>query len=53
MIDLPFIWAGLIAFAVECYQNGLLGPEDTDGLELRFGDGRTFGGRGDRQRRRR
>jgi len=29
---------GLIAFAIECYENGLLGPQDTDGLELRFGD---------------
>jgi len=30
---------GLIAFAVECYENGVIGPEQTDGLELRFGDG--------------
>jgi len=26
-----------IAFAMECYENGLLTQEDTDGLELRFG----------------
>ena len=25
------------AFAVECFENGLLGPDDTDGLELRWG----------------
>jgi aldehyde:ferredoxin oxidoreductase len=27
-----------IAFAMECYENGLLTKEDTDGLELRFGN---------------
>jgi aldehyde:ferredoxin oxidoreductase len=27
-----------IAFAIECYQNGLLTAEDTGGLELRWGD---------------
>ncbi len=27
-----------IAFAIECYEKGLLGPEDTDGLDLRWGD---------------
>lgn len=27
-----------IAWAMECYEAGLLTPEDTDGLELRFGD---------------
>ena len=27
-----------IAFAMECYERGLIGPEDTDGLDLRFGD---------------
>lgn len=26
-----------IAFAMECFEHGLIGPEDTDGLELRFG----------------
>ncbi|MDH7487422.1 MAG: aldehyde ferredoxin oxidoreductase family protein [Anaerolineae bacterium] len=26
-----------IAWAMECYENGLLTPQDTDGLELRFG----------------
>jgi aldehyde:ferredoxin oxidoreductase len=29
--------AGTIAFAMECFEHGLLGPADTDGLELRFG----------------
>jgi aldehyde:ferredoxin oxidoreductase len=28
---------GMIAFAMECFENGLLGVADTDGLELRFG----------------
>ncbi len=28
-----------IAFAMECYERGLIGPDDTDGLELRFGNG--------------
>jgi aldehyde:ferredoxin oxidoreductase len=28
---------GTIAFAMECFENGLLTTEDTDGLELRFG----------------
>jgi len=27
-----------IAFAMECYENGLLTPEDTDGLRLEFGN---------------
>ena len=27
-----------IAFAMECFENGLLSGEDTDGLELRFGN---------------
>ncbi len=27
-----------IAFAVECFEHGLIGLEDTDGIELRFGD---------------
>ncbi len=27
-----------IAFAMECYENGLLNLEDTDGLDLRFGN---------------
>jgi aldehyde:ferredoxin oxidoreductase len=29
---------GTIAFAVECYQNGLLTQQDCDGLELEFGN---------------
>jgi len=28
----------LIAFAMECFENGLLTLEDTDGIELRFGN---------------
>lgn len=28
-----------IAFAIECYQKGLITDVDTDGLKLRFGDG--------------
>ena len=28
-----------VAFAVECYENGLITKEDTDGLELRWGNG--------------
>jgi aldehyde:ferredoxin oxidoreductase len=28
-----------IAFAIECYEKGLLTKQDTGGLELRFGDG--------------
>lgn len=27
-----------IAFAMECYENGILTKEDTDGIELRFGN---------------
>jgi aldehyde:ferredoxin oxidoreductase len=27
-----------VAFAIECYQNGLITKEDTDGLELTWGD---------------
>lgn len=27
-----------IAFAMECYERGLIGPEQTDGLDLRFGN---------------
>ena len=30
---------GLIAFAIECYERGIIGPAQTGGLELRFGDG--------------
>ena len=28
-----------IAFAMECYENGILTKEDTDGIDLRFGNG--------------
>jgi aldehyde:ferredoxin oxidoreductase len=27
-----------IAFAIECYEKGIIGPENTDGLELSWGD---------------
>jgi aldehyde:ferredoxin oxidoreductase len=27
-----------IAFAIECFERGIIGPEDTGGLELSFGD---------------
>ena len=38
-LGLDSISAGnCIGFAMECYQRGVIGPEDTDGLELRFGD---------------
>jgi aldehyde:ferredoxin oxidoreductase len=26
-----------VAFAIECYERGLIGPEDTEGIELRWG----------------
>ncbi len=29
------------AFAIECFQNGLLTKKDTDGLELNWGDGKS------------
>jgi aldehyde:ferredoxin oxidoreductase len=29
---------GTIAFAMECYEHGLIGPADTGGLELKFGN---------------
>ena len=28
----------IVAFAMECYENGLITKEDTDGLEVRFGN---------------
>ncbi len=28
----------LISFAMECYENGILGMEDTEGIELKWGD---------------
>lgn len=31
-----------IGFAMECFEKGLLTPEDTDGIELRFGDDRAM-----------
>lgn len=38
--SLDTIDAGMsITFAMECFENGILTKEDTDGLELRFGNG--------------
>ncbi|RLB40323.1 MAG: aldehyde ferredoxin oxidoreductase [Deltaproteobacteria bacterium] len=31
-----------VAFAVECFENGLIDTSDTDGLELRWGDSRSI-----------
>lgn len=28
----------IIAFAMECFENGIIGKEDTDGIELKFGN---------------
>ncbi len=33
----------IIAFAMDCYERGILTKEQTDGLELKFGDGSVFG----------
>jgi len=33
---------GVIAFAMECFEEGLLTVQDTDGIELRFGNGRAL-----------
>jgi aldehyde:ferredoxin oxidoreductase len=32
----------VVAFAIECFENGILTANDTDGLELRWGDGRAI-----------
>jgi len=40
---LDTISAGVtIAFAMECFEKGILTPEDTDGLDLRFGNGEAM-----------
>ena len=31
-----------VAFAIECYERGLIGPADTGGIELRWGDHRAM-----------
>jgi len=42
-LGLDGISAGVtIAFAMECYEKGILTSEDTDGLELKFGNGDTL-----------
>jgi len=33
---------GTVAFAIECFENGLIGPEDTGGVELRWGNARAI-----------
>jgi len=33
---------GVIAFAMECFENGLLSIKDTDGIELRFGNDKAM-----------
>lgn len=33
---------GTIAWAMECFENGLLTSHDTNGIELRFGDGQAL-----------
>ncbi|MFO7918621.1 MAG: aldehyde ferredoxin oxidoreductase C-terminal domain-containing protein, partial [Anaerolineae bacterium] len=41
--SLDTIGTGLaISFAMECYESGLLTKEDTDGLDLRFGNGEAM-----------
>lgn len=32
-------WSNVIQWAIECYERGILTEEDTDGLDLRWGDG--------------
>ena len=40
---LDTIGAGMtIAFAMECFERGLIGTQDTDGIELRFGNGEAL-----------
>jgi aldehyde:ferredoxin oxidoreductase len=31
-----------VAFAMECYENGILGKDDVDGIDLRFGNGEAL-----------
>lgn len=33
---------GIVAFAIECYENGILTKEDTDGIELTWGNHRAI-----------
>lgn len=32
----------VIAWAMDCFERGIIGPQDTGGLELHFGDGETL-----------
>ena len=34
--------SGLVAFAMECYEKGVIDAKDNDGMELRWGDGRAM-----------
>ena len=34
--------SGLVAFAMECYENGVINKKDTDGLELTWGNARAM-----------
>jgi aldehyde:ferredoxin oxidoreductase len=34
--------SGIVSFAIECYENGLLTKSDTDGLELTWGNSRAI-----------
>jgi len=31
-----------VAFAIECFERGIIGPEETDGIELRWGDAQAI-----------
>ena len=33
---------GTVAFAIECFENGLIGPADTGGVELRWGNAQAI-----------
>jgi len=33
---------GTVAFAIECFEKGILTPQDTEGLELRWGNGASI-----------
>jgi aldehyde:ferredoxin oxidoreductase len=40
-LDTDYVAAGL-AWLFECYERGFIGPKDTDGLELTWGNGEAF-----------
>ncbi len=42
-LGLDTISAGVaISFAMECYENGILSKEDTDGIDIKFGNGQAM-----------